>query len=231
MKCAILDDACPDRLILERYCQRTEIFDAVYSTDDPPAFLDYLKNHRLDLVFIDVHLLKSCTFDIMQALDQELAVVFISADPLSAAFAFDHDAIDFLLKPISFKRFQRSLEKVADYQLALQALFNSENREEELFIKVKGSYVKINLDKLLYIQAKGDYVRLVLENKEYVIHSTLKNALSALPEKDFIKVHRSYAVNLNKIKDVTSKYVEVGDQRIAVSKSNREILRNRLNLS
>jgi len=167
----------------------------------------------------------------MQELDQELAVVFISADPLSAASAFDYDAIDFLLKPISFKRFQRSLEKVADYQLALQALFNSENREEELFIKVKSSYVKINLDNLLYIQAKGDYVRLVLENQEYIIHSTLKNALSALPEKDFIKVHRSYAVNLKKINDVTSKYVEVGDQRISVSKSNREILKNRLNLS
>lgn len=231
MKCAILDDAGPDRLILERYCQRTEIFDAVYSTDDLLAFLAYLKNHRLDLVFIDLHLLKRCTFDIMQELDQELAVVFISADPLSAASAFDYDAIDFLLKPISFKRFQRSLEKVADYQLALQALFNSENREEELFIKVKSSYVKINLDNLLYIQAKGDYVRLVLENQEYIIHSTLKNALSALPEKDFIKVHRSYAVNLKKINDVTSKYVEVGDQRISVSKSNREILKNRLNLS
>jgi len=231
MKCAILDDASPDRLILERYCQRSEIFDSVYSTDDPSAFLDYLKNHRVDLVFIDVHLPRKSGFEIMQRLDESLAVVFISADPLSAASAFDHDAIDFLLKPISFKRFQRSVEKVADYQSALQALLNSENREEELFIKVKGSYVKINLDELLYIQANGDYVRFVLENQEYIIHSTLKNALSGLPERDFMKVHRSYAVNLNKVSDVTSKYVEIGDQRIAVSKSNRELLKNRLNLS
>ena len=231
MKCAILDDACPDRLILERYCQRTEIFDSVFSTEDPSAFLDYLKAHPVDMVFIDVHLPRKSGFEIMQLLDESLAVVFISADPLSAASAFDHDAIDFLLKPISFKRFQRSVEKVADYQSALQALLNSENREEELFIKVKGSFVKINLDELLYIQANGDYVRFVMENEEYVIHSTLKNALSGLPEKDFVKVHRSYAVNLNKVRDLTSKYVEIGNQKIAVSKSNREVLKQRLKLT
>ncbi len=230
MKCAILDDASPDRFVLERYCQRTGLFESVFSSEEPAEFIRYLKGERVDLVFLDVHLPQKDGFEVMNLLDESVGVVFMSVDPLSATTAFDHDAIDFLLKPISFKRFQRSVQKVADFQSALQALKNSASKKEELFIKVKGSYVKIDLDQLLFIQAKGDYVEFVSEENSYTIHSTLKNAINSLPGDRFIKVHRSYAINLDKVIDLSNQYVEVGNHRISVSKANREILKKKLGL-
>lgn len=229
MNCIIVDDVSSDRAAIERFCLRSELFDSVEAFEEPTRAIKYLRENVVDLVFLDVHMPKLSGYDFLNTLYYPPAVIFISNDDTNAPKAFDFDAIDFLLKPISYKRFLQAVQRAADHKRSKMATINPVTDQNELFVKEGSQYVKLDVDQIRYIEALGDYVKFVTSEGEHVVHSTMKKTLENLPDKSFMKVHRSFIINVNFIHDVRKNEIDLGGIKVPVSKANRDALKKKLN--
>ena len=140
--------------------------------------------------------------------------------------------MDYLVKPIELDRFQKAIDKLDKFMLnsVSPSPLNEPNQKKELYVNVDRRFVKINLSDINVVEAKGDYIRIKMDDKNHIVHSTLKKIEEKLPDDIFLKVHRSFIINLSKIVDIEDNSVLINQDVIPVSRSNRKELMERLNL-
>lgn len=224
MKCIIIDDEPLAQQILEDYISHIPFLKLEKKCSSVFEALEVLQKTSIDLIFLDIHLPNVSGVEFISSLDTKPMFIFTTAYSEYALEAFELNAVDYLLKPIPFKRFLRAANKA--YQLfasnrKVKREEISENSDSEQdFIMVKSDYksVKIQLNQVLYIEGLKDYVKIYIQNedKPIITLNSLKKMADSLPSSHFLRVHKSFIVNTNKIKSVTKNRIIIHDRWIPV---------------
>lgn len=238
MNCIIIDDEETARVIIEQLCAQVDNLDVIESFSNAIEAIKFLNKNDIDLIFLDIHMPNFTGFDFIQTLKSPPKIILTTSDKNFALEAFEYDCIvDYIVKPISLARFIKSIEKtkaVVNTTLTTQQteIKESENTisDTDLYVNIDRRLIKINLASILIIEAKGDYISIKTDTKNYTVHSTLKKIQEKLPDHLFLKIHRSYIINTQKIIDIEDNSVLIAKDVIPVSRSNRPELMKRLNL-
>ena len=234
MKCIIIDDEKMARVILKTLCNEIQSLEVLEDFPNAIEAIKYLNKNRVDLIFLDIHMPGFNGLDFIRSLKNPPKIILITSDPNFAIEAFEYDfIIDYLLKPLQFDRFKKAIEKSKTKNLTLASNETNSSRkaiENDFYISIDRRLIKIDLPSIYLIEAKGDYIKIKTENKDYIVHSTLKKIEEKLPDSLFLKIHRSFIINLKKIIDIEDNSVLINKDVIPVSRSKRPELMKRLDL-
>ena len=215
LKCAIVDDSTLQRLSIVKLIENHPSLDLVAEYNNAIEAKMGLANTEIDLVFLDIEMPILSGFDLLDDLTNKPQIIFVKY----AFKAFDYDAVDYLRKPISKERFLNAVHKaITNYKLK-----NEDGFDEEDFIFVKSNLKKrkVFLNELRYIEALGDYVKLVTEHDALVVLSTMKAFETLLPKDRFLRIHKSYIVNLDKVERYNSKVIELDKEQLPLSRNRK----------
>ncbi|SHF01113.1 DNA-binding response regulator, LytR/AlgR family [Arenibacter palladensis] len=215
LRCIIVDDSFMQRTTMARLVDNHPNLAMVAEYSNAIEAKNGLKNNEIDLIFLDVEMPIISGFDLLESLENPPQVILITGNPDYALKAFDYNVTDYLYKPISLARFNTSIKRaVANYEQ-----INKQNEEEEyIFVKSNLRQRKVVLNDINWVEALGDYVKLVTNEGNVVILSTMKSFDQKLPKDKFLRIHKSYIVNLEKVEKYNSKTVEVAGKQVPLSR-------------
>lgn len=222
LNCVIVDDSSIQRTIIAKLVNNNQNLHLVGDFSNAIEAKNCMSLNEIDLVFLDVEMPVINGFDFIDGLKIKPQIVFISSKAEYALKAFDYEATDYLQKPIDIERFNVSVKKVLD----LHAL-KKENQEEEgdfIFIKSNLKKLKIFTNNIKWVEAFGDYIKVITEEDVNLVLSTMKAFEKILPADRFVRVHKSYIVNIEKISKYNSKFAEIGSEKIPLSRNKKEDL-------
>lgn len=181
----------------------------------------HISNNQVDLIFLDIEMPHITGFDLLDGLKIKPQIIFITSKADYAVKAFDYSAVDFLLKPIKKERFILSVKKAVEmYQL------KHENHIDEqvahIIIKSNLKKIKVFISRIKWIEAFGDYIKVVTYDETHLVLSTMKAFESELPKDQFLRIHKSYIINLDKVEQINSKFVEIDGEKIPLSRNKKE---------
>lgn len=237
MKCIVVDDELIARTILKQVATDIPELDIVGDFSNAMQAIKFLNKNTVDLIFLDIHMPDFDGFDFIESLKNPPKIVLTTSDRNFALEAFEYKfVVDYLVKPLEIGRLMKAIDKVNTFVLVDEApkMVRQQVQEEEtsntLYVNINRRLVKIDIPSIYVIEAKGDYIKIKTETTNHIVHSPLKKIQEKLPSKDFLKVHRSYVININKIIDIEDSSVLINKDVIPVSKMNRYELKRRLNL-
>ena len=224
-KCVIIEDEPLAQNVLKKYIEDHPALQLVAVCTDALEAQTVLNQQPVQLLFLDINLPKLSGINFIKTLIHPPLVIFTTAYPEFAVEGFELDAIDYLLKPFSFERFLKAVNK------ALEKLNKTENTiiaSPFIFLKTDKKVYKVDLEDILYIESIGDYAKVITTQGQHVVNNTLKKLLEELPNAQFIRVHKSYIIAKNKIVFFEGNYVKVGDKDIPIGTSYRDEIYARL---
>lgn len=226
-KCLIVDDEPLARETLEKYISDIPSLELKAMCSNAFKAIEVLKNESIDILFLDINMPKLSGISMLKSLEKKPQVIFTTAYSEYAVEGFELDAVDYLLKPFSFERFVKAVNKASDrIDKATQTVTNGDSF---IAIKADKKIFKVNLDDINYIQALGDYIKIFTDSQTLVSHQTLKNLEDELPADGFIRIHKSYIVSLKSILFLEGNQVKVLDEMIPIGASYKEDLLSRFN--
>jgi DNA-binding LytR/AlgR family response regulator len=218
----IVEDLNSAAVLLQRHCERSGIIEVLGHFTSAEEALHFLMVNPVDLIFLDVEMPGKSGFEFLDLLKQKPMVILTTSRTEYAFNAFEYHVTDFLHKPFTYQRFLESIKKLD------RKVQESPSPESFIFIKVNGKLLRINYADILYIESLGDYVKFVTPQKKYITHNTIKNLEATIHSFDFVKVHRSFIVNLNAVEDLQDNNLLVSGNLIPVSKANKTKLVQKL---
>jgi DNA-binding LytR/AlgR family response regulator len=232
MNCIIVDDDKMTCKILEGYVNKSTSLDLIGSFSDSITARNlFTKRQDIDLIILDIEMPELNGFELIGSLDHPPNIIIISSAEEYALKAFDFNVVDYLLKPVTYARFCKAIDKTIRY-FARKETPNT--GDEEIFIKKGSSLVKLKLKEIIYIEALENYVTLSTSDDKYTIHFTMKAIENQLPSGVFIRVHRSFIVNKSMIQVIKENSLDmiVGKdlKNIPVGKSFRDSLLKDINV-
>lgn len=235
MNCIVIDDEATARIIISQLCSNVPSLNVLEDFPNAMQAIKYLNQNKVDLIFLDIHMPDFTGFDFIETLKNPPKIILTTSDPNFAIQAFEYDCIvDYLVKPITQARFDKAIVKAEAKQNTVKKTLNTEKVEatsgNDLYVNIDRRLIKIDIPSIYLVEANGDYIQVKTEDKNYTVHSTLKKIVEKLPDDLFLKVHRSYVINVKKIIDIEDNSVLIKKDVIPVSRSNRPELMKRLNL-
>lgn len=230
MRCIIIDDEPLAIDILTGYCDKIDFIEMVGTFTNPLDAIPILKERKVDLIFCDIELPQISGVDFICSLENRPLFIFTTAYSQYAVEGFELNAVDYLVKPIPYHRFIKSVSRAKELMAkkeipAMSNVFSShgEPTENQKFIFVRAEYesVKIDLDDIQYIQGLKDYLKIyvVKTNKAILTLMSFKEMQDNLPSNQFHRVHKSYVVNVNFIKTIQRNRIVINDIRIPIGES------------
>ncbi|MEM7484914.1 MAG: LytTR family DNA-binding domain-containing protein [Bacteroidota bacterium] len=213
IKIAIVDDEQLAREVLEEYCSKINNFELVLSTGNPIEFVNFIQQHKIDLVFLDIEMPELNGMGILRSMIQSPKMILTTAYSEYALESYDFGVVDYLLKPIKLERFLQAINKVSTSTIAEP---KPNKKQEELAVKHDGLPITIPLKSILYIQSFGNYLKIFTDTRMYLISETLINITTLLSE-NFHRTHKSYIANLDRITKATRTYLLIEDKKVPVS--------------
>lgn len=202
--------------VIREYAKSFPALQLVQTFDDAIAGAEFLRQHPVDLLFIDINMPDITGIGLVRSLVNKPMVIFTTAYKQFALEGFELDAVDYLLKPISPERFEKAVQKAVEYYRFKNGI--KEERAEALFVRSGYELVKINLSDIEYIESLEDYLKIHRVNgKPVMTLMTVKAILEKLPPNDFQRIHRSYVVSLNYIRSVANRKVRLPNAELPVS--------------
>lgn len=204
LKCIAIDDEPLALELIRQYVDRVPELQLVQTFDDAITGGEFLRANTVDLLFIDINMPDITGIELVRSLKNKPATIFTTAYKKFAFEGFELEAVDYLLKPISFERFLKAVKRVIDFH----AVKNSakENASEHFFVRSEYRMVKIELDEIDYIEGLEDYIKIHFSNAKPVLTlMTLKAVLEKLPEEKFKRIHRSYIIPVKKIQSILNR--------------------------
>lgn len=235
MNCIIIDDEATAIAIISQLCTNEDSLNVLAEFPNALQAIKYLNQNQVDLIFLDIHMPDFTGFDFIETIKNPPKIILTTSDANFAIQAFEYDCIvDYLVKPITKERFQKAINKAKTKTISKESTSNSEivksTSNNDLYVNIDRRLIKIDIPSIYLIEAKGDYILVKTEDKNYTVHSTLKKMEDKLPDHLFLKVHRSFIINIKKIIDIEDNSVLIKKDVIPVSRSNRPELMKRLNL-
>ena len=221
IRCLIVDDEPLARRVLEKYITDVPYLELAGNCSSALEAMEVLHHGQTDLLFLDINMPRLSGIDFLKTQKNPPLVVITTAYPEYALQGYDLNVLDYLLKPIPFDRFLKSVEKAEEALLAKQlraAPPAQAAREEDAFIFIKSSKktYKVNLDSILFVEALGDYVKVFTMERMIVTYQSLKNIEALLPPKTFPRIHKSYIISLPKVELIEGTHVKIRDRMIPI---------------
>lgn len=222
--CMIVDDEPLSRDILRKYIAEVKDLDLVAECSDGFEATHMLSQNQVDLLFLDINMPGLTGISLARSLAHAPMIIFTTAYPEFAVEGFELDALDYLVKPYSFERFLKGVNKA-------QAKISSENgagfQTQKILVKADKRLFALEPGSILYIEGQGDYIRIHMDNMKLMVHDTIKNFLEALPAEYFMRIHKSWVVNLAKISFIEGNQVRIASESIPVSPALKDELLER----
>ncbi|MES2371862.1 MAG: LytTR family DNA-binding domain-containing protein [Bacteroidota bacterium] len=204
LKCIAIDDEPLALELIRQYVDRVPELQLVQTFDDAITGGEFLRANTVDLLFIDINMPDITGIELVRSLKNKPATIFTTAYKKFAFEGFELEAVDYLLKPISYERFLKAVKRVIDFH----AVKNSakESASEHFFVRSEYRMVKIELDEIDYVEGLEDYIKIHFANAKPVLTlMTLKAVLEKLPEEKFKRIHRSYIIPVNKVQSILNR--------------------------
>lgn len=197
IKCIILDDEPLAVALLKNYAEKLLQLEVVLATTEVFEVIEFLQKNSVDLIFIDIQMPELSGIQLMQMFNKDNYFIVTTAYANYALESYDYRVVDYLLKPITFDKFHKAVSKFTDF-VTLEA----KETNHHLFVKVDGKQVKINPEDIYFIEGLSDYIRIHLQNERLIVLDNLKDFINKLPSKEFMRIHKSYIIQLDKIKSI-----------------------------
>lgn len=226
LNCVVVDDSSIQRMIITKLVNNHQNLNLVGDFSNAIEAKSCMSIHSVDLIFLDIEMPIINGFDFLDGLKVKPQIIFITSKSDYAVKAFDYDATDYLQKPIAVERFDAAVKRALDMHK-----LRSEGTEEEgdyIFIKSNLKKLKIFTSKIKWIEAYGDYVKVVTDEDSNLVLSTMKSFENDLSKERFLRVHKSYIVNIDKIERFNSKFAEIGVTKIPLSRNKKDDLKRAL---
>lgn len=233
IRCLIVDDEPPAVELLDSYCSMIDQLRVVGMSHSALNAFELLKEHEIDLLFLDIQMPVLNGLDFIKALKNPPAIILTTAYREYALDGYDLDIIDYLLKPIAFDRFLKAIDRYQS-RLATPATdavvqtIVERDQPKHIFFNVNRTYHKVQLDDILYIESLKDYVCVHTSTSRLVVKGNLGSMMKKLPAKQFVRIHRSYAVATQHVQTFNQTEVDVKGKLIPIGPSYREGLLEKL---
>lgn len=225
INCIAVDDEPLALEIIKDYCAKVPFLNLLQAFDNAIDTLEFLRNNKIDLILLDIQMEDLTGIQLLNALKVKPFVIMTTAYDNYALQGFDLDVTDYLLKPISFERFLKGVNKVYD-RILNETIDPAENKtvshssgiieRDYFFVKTETKIEKITTSEVLYVEGMGDYWRIITRTKRIMTLMNARGIEEVLPEPQFCRVHRSYFVALDKIESIERKHIKIADQRIPI---------------
>ena len=226
INCLIVDDEPIAREGMKEYINQVDYLYLVAESKSAAEAAGLLHKNKIELVFLDIQMPSITGIEFMKALAEPPPIIFTTAYPQYALEGFELDVIDYLLKPISFARFLKSVEKAQSYLKAKDNNINITN--EFFFIKCNGKIEKIFIADVIYIEAMANYVIIHTQQKKYITYITFSGICKRLPDNLFMRIHKSYMVAVSAIKTIDDDEIITSTVSLPLSKSYKEQVMNKI---
>nr|WKN38440.1 LytTR family DNA-binding domain-containing protein [Tunicatimonas sp. TK19036] len=226
LNCAIVDDDAMTLKIIESLVKKTDSLQLVGAFQDPVAAANTLQQQPVDLLFLDVEMPGMTGLELIKTLHPKPQIIIISSKKEYALDAFDYQVTDYLLKPVAgYARFLQAVQRAQEkHEQEAPSPKPSIGKQKEIYLKVDSLLVKFDLKDIHWIEAFGDYVRVKTPDKLHTVYATLKSVEDVLPSEEFIRIHRSYIVRVDKIVNIDQNNLQVEKKILPVSQSYRKKL-------
>lgn len=228
LKCLIVDDEELAQDIIEKYIESLPMLEVSGRCSNAVKAISYLYEHEIDLMFLDINMPEVNGLEMLRTLSNPPKTIITTAYSEFALESYDYGIVDYLLKPIKFDRFVRAVNKVIAQTQSQKVADPIPNEPKSLFIKEDHTTYGIEFDKILFVEAYGNYLKIHTDEKMYVVRETLQHILDKLPEKQFIKIHKSYIVSIEKIKKIVGNIVYLQGHEIPVGSTFKSELAGRI---
>ncbi|WP_194850409.1 LytR/AlgR family response regulator transcription factor [Nonlabens antarcticus] len=219
LKCFVVDDSSIQRLAIVKLIENHPNLKLIGEYSNAIETKTAIKDAGVDLIFLDVEMPILTGFDLLDDITEKPGVIFVTGQTKYAFKAFDYSAIDYLQKPIKKDRFLYAVERaLLAHKMRTEMV---EDKGEFIFVKSNLKKRKVYLKDLKFIQALGDYVKLITETESLVVLSTMKSFEKQLPPEDFLRIHKSYIVNLRRVEKFNSKAVELDSEVLPLSRNRK----------
>lgn len=221
IKCIIIDDEPLAIKVIENHLQEFNNFEIAGTFNNPIAALQLLEEQEIDAVFLDINMSKMNGLEFIKSVEVKSNIVITTAYREYAVESFDLDVLDYLVKPIPFNRFLKAINKITQrvsQQRGAGQENSNENADSFIFLKVDKKLVKILFDDIFYIESLKDYIKVYTATDNYLVHKSLTSITEELPSDQFLRIHRSYTISLDKVKSVEGNSVEIDSKRIPIGR-------------
>jgi DNA-binding LytR/AlgR family response regulator len=221
-KCLIVDDEPLAIDVLENYLQRFENVEARRCENALDAFR-FLKEEKFDLIFLDIEMPLLTGLDFLGTLKDPPPVIITTAYRDYAVEGFEFEALDYLVKPISFRRFVKAFERALKIKTGGDHQNDNQPEDNEyLFLKVDRKFVKILISDILYIESLKDYVRVTTKSSSFISYQSLTSITEKLPSDKFIRIHRSFTISIDKVNSIEGNCIEIDGKLLPISREHRQ---------
>jgi len=229
MQCIIVDDEPDARRLLEEYIGDIDFLQLVGKAENPLKAGALLDNHKVDLMFLDVNMPKMSGIEFLRSSRTLPPAILTTAYTAYAIEGFELDVLDYLVKPISFERFLKACNKAREFNISK----TNHPPSNHFFVKCDGRIEKVLYDELVFVEAMLNYIVLHTETRKLIVHHTIKGIAEQLPPKNFLKIHKSTIINIDKVKSIEGNEVNLGKTKAVISQNLqesviKEIIRDRL---
>ena len=221
INCIVVDDTPLAVEKLEGFIRQTPLLNLLKSFNNGVEAISFLQGNHVDLVFLDIQMEQFSGLQFLDSLLNRPKIIIVSAYSQYAVNGFDYSVTDYLLKPYSYERFLKAVEKVQRDSVLKPA-------KEYMFVKTEYRTERINFSDILYIEGKGAYLRIVTMKSKIMTLMNFQSMESLLPSNNFIRVHKSFIVAINKIESIEHNIIKIGGESIPVGLSYRERFKNEL---
>lgn len=231
ISCIIIDDEPTAREIIATHLAKIESVRVVGSCAGAGEAFNLINAHKIDLIFLDINMPEISGLSFARSINKDIKIIFTTAYREYAIDGFDLQAVDYLLKPISFERLSRAVNSFISFHC---------NKEEQqlpeqnavhndfMFVRSDRKMIRINFEDICYIESLSDYLKIHTRTQPVVIRETISNIGKQLPDGDFMRVHRSYIISLAALDSYTNEYAEINGNAIPISRSYKSVVLEKL---
>ena len=228
MTCIAIDDEPKALEVIERYCQKISLISLKATFREPLKAIEFINREKVELIFLDINMPDLSGIQLLQTLSPRPLIIFTTAYSQYAVESYELNALDYLLKPITFERFLLAINKAAT---ALSSK-NSAGPDEDaaVFIKSGPQTYRVKVSEILYLEKNGNYITVYRKDGNILIRENMGDIFDLLPAADFIRVHKSYVVGIRHISTIEVHQLIVNGEKIPIGSTYRDSLRDRLGI-
>lgn len=220
IKCIIIDDEPLAITVIENHLKNFDHIEIVETFNNPLNAYRILEQEKIDLIFLDINMPKMTGFTFIENLSYKPLIVITTAYREYAVKSYELNILDYLVKPIPFNRFLKTINKVYQQLYISNAKADVTLKQEpHIFLKVNKKLIKINLNDILFIESLKDYIKVITTLGDYVVHKSLTAITEELPQSNFIRIHRSYTISVNKVVALEGNTVEISNRKIPIGRN------------
>lgn len=223
IKCIIVEDETLAQNVIQAHLQKTKQFELVGICNNAPEAKKVLSEQEVDLIFLDIQLPGMTGLNFLRTLQNPPLIVITTAYSEYALESYDFNVIDYLLKPVSFERFSRTINKIVEGKSFTRSAKENERLfNDHIFIKSNSKFFKVNFSEIIYVEGMKDYLKIHTAGYTLITHQTMSEMEKTLPAKQFVRIHRSYIIALAHIKTICGNHIETGKAIIPIGVNYKE---------